>query len=631
MDPRLLSYYNQELQFIRDSGAEFAAQYPKIAGRLGIDSFDCDDPYVERLLEGFAFLASRIQLKLDAEFPSFTQHLLEMVLPQCLAPLPSMTMVEFKPDLTEGSLVDGYVLPKGYRLKSQLGKDEQTRCIFSTSQDVTLWPIKLVKADYLPRDVATLELPEFSTAKAALVLEFESTAGLTFDQLKLDRLPLFIQGGSDVPIRIYEQVHAHSKCILGRCPTSKESWVKGEGKKGVETLGFDDDQSMLPVGPRAFQGYRLLQEYFAFPERYMFMELCGLQPIIRQCRSERLEIVVLLERGDSKLANRVDRSHFSLFSSPAINLFEKRSDRVQVTHHNQEHHVVVDRTRQMDYEVFDLTSVTGFGESNQEGKSAFPLYQLNDEQTHQAEQLYYTMRREPRVLSSSKKKYGPRSNYIGSESFITLVDRGGVHIDQEIKQLGIKALCTNRDLPLHMPVGVGETDFTMEEGAPVSSVLCLVNPTRPKQSMTYDAGKTSWQLISHLSLNYLSITQGNSHAGPQGGSGAAALRELMSLYANVNDTNASKQIDGVREIHSKAVTRPITTEGPISFGRGLEVTIELDESNYEGTGAFLLASVMERFFAKYVSINSFTETVFKSTERGEVMRWPSRTGRRLLM
>jgi type VI secretion system protein ImpG len=628
MDPRLLAYYNQELQFVREAGAEFASKYPKIAGRLGIDVFDCEDPYVERLLEGFALLASRIQLKLDAEFPRFTQHLLEMVCPQYLAPQPSMTVVELEPDLTEGALVDGFVIPRGSRLKSLLSKGEQTRCVFSTSRDVTLWPIKLVKADYLPRDVAALNLPEIPDLKAALVLRLEATAGLTFDQLKLDRLPLFIQGSADVPMRIYEQLLANPLGVIGRSSEPRATWVRGSNKPGVRPLGFEDEDAMLPYGPRSFQGYRLLQEYFAFPERYMFVELDGLQPIIRQCGSNCLELVVLLNQGDPILSNRVDTSHFSLFSCPAINLFPKRSDRIHVNKQLAEHHVVVDRTRPMDYEVYEIASVTGFGTSAEEEREFSPFYRITDETVNHQTQAYYTVHREPRVLSLNQKKYGPRANYIGSEAFISLVDRDQHQLDHELRQLSVLTLCTNRDLPVQMPVGIGETDFTLEEGAPVQSIRCLIAPTKPKPSKSFETGRTTWRLISHLSLNYLSISGDQNRGEEQRGAGAAALRELLCLYSDNNDVTANKQIDGIQAILSKPVTRPITTTGPMSFGRGLEVTLELDEAAYEGTGAFLMAAVLERFLAKYVSINSFTETVFKSTERGEVMRWPARTGRR---
>ncbi|MCO8120418.1 type VI secretion system baseplate subunit TssF [Stieleria sp. TO1_6] len=623
MDPRLLNYYNQELQFVRESGAEFAADYPKIASRLGIDVFECADPYVERLFEGFALLAARIQLKLDAEFPRFTQHLLEMVCPHYLAPQPSMAVVEFQPDLTEGSLVDGFTLPRDTVMHSLLGKGEQTRCTYRTAHEVTLWPLQLNEANYFPRDVAALNLPDHPAVKAAMVLRLESTAGLKFNQLGMDNLPLYIRGATDVPMRIYEQLISN---VVGIAVRSNDengtgNWDVLMGKSAVRPLGFDDQHALLPYGPRSFQGYRLLQEYFAFPQRYMFVELANLKRFLKRCKSQSVEIAVLLGRGDPQLANRVDESHFSLFSSPAINLFEKRSDRIHLSNQFSDHQVIPDRTRPLDFEVYQVRQMRGYGASNDHEQEFRPFYSVDDLSSDNRERAFFSVIRRPRILSAKHKKFGPRSSYIGSETFVSLVDANEAPYSHDLKQLAIDTLCTNRDLPLQMPVGIGSTDFTLEKSAPVQSMRCLAGPTKPEPSKSYRNGQTTWRLISHLSLNYLSLT--NSEGGS-----AAAMRELLSLYSDTNNVSANKQIDAVRSIESKPVTRPISSSGPLSFGRGLEVTVTLDESAFEGTGAFLLAAVLNEFMAKYVSINSFTETVFRTTERGEVTRWPAKMGRR---
>lgn len=621
MDPRLLNYYNQELQFVRESGAEFAAEYPKIASRLGIDVFECADPYVERLFEGFALLAARIQLKLDAEFPRLTQHLLEMVCPHYLSPQPSMAVVEFQPDLTEGALAEGFTLPRHTLLHSLLGKGEQTRCTFRTADEVTLLPLKLTRADYFLRDVAAVGLPDHPSVKAALVLKLESTAGLKFNQLALDKLPLFIRGATDVPMRIYEQLMSSAVAIAVRPGGSKSTWDVQFGKSKVRPRGFDDRQALLPFGARSFQGYRLLQEYFSFPQRFMFAELNDLAPSVKRCDSETIEIAILLGRGDPQLANRVDQTHFSLFSCPAINLFEKRADRIHLSDRQAEYQVMPDRTRPLDFEVYEVREVRGYGTSNDREQEFRPFYSINDFTSDHRDRAYYTVTRRPRVLSGKHKQYGPRSSYIGSETFLTLVDANEAPFSHALRQLSVDTLCTNRDLPLQMPVGISETDFTLEVSAPVQTVRCLVGPTKPEPSRSYKNGQTTWRLISHLSLNYMSLI--DSKTG-----GATALRELLSLYSDTNNVLTNKQIDAVRSIESKPVTRPINTSGPLSFGRGLEVTLTLDETGFEGTGAFLMAAVLNEFFAKYVSINSFTETVFRTTERGEVTRWPAKMGRR---
>ena len=620
MDPRLLNYYNRELQFIRESGAEFAQTYPKIASRLGIDEFDCADPYVERLFEGFALLAARIQLKLDSEFPRFTQHLLEMVYPHYLAPQPAMTVVQMQPDLTEGALGEGFTLPRHTVLHSLIGKGEQTRCTFRTAHDVTLWPIQLLEANYYPRDVAALSLPDTPSVKAALILKFQSTAGLEFQELPIDRLPLFVQGTSDVPMRIYEQLLSSAVGIAIRDARSPQ-WKVQMGSSKVRPVGFSDDESMLPYRNRSFSGYRLLQEYFAFPHRFMFAELSELRNGMSQCEGDTIEIAVLFSRGDSQLSNRVDQSHFELFCTPAINLFEKRTDRIHLSDRYHEHQIIPDRTRPLDFEVFEVTEVKGYGDVNDREQEFRPFYSIDDFSADIRERAFYTLSRRQRLMSSSERQYGPRSSYIGSETYLSLVDGDEAPYSRQLQQLSINTLCTNRDLPIQMPVGIGETDFSLELSAPVESTRCLVGPSKPLPSKSYHSGQISWRLISHLSLNYLSLVNGESGS-------ASALRELLSLYSDSANATANKQIDAVRTIESRPVTRPIQSEGPLSFGRGLELTITLDESGFEGTGAFLLAAVLREFFAKYVSVNSFTETVFRTTERGEVSRWPAMMGRR---
>ena len=215
MDPRLLKYYNHELQHLREMAGEFALEYPKIAGRLGLDSIECADPYVERLLEGFAYLSARVQLKVDAEFPRFTQHLLDIVYPHYLAPTPSMAVVQLQPDLMEGSLNEGFLIAKATPLRSNIGKGEQTACEYRTAHDLTLWPIELVEAEYLsgPGAVANLGVPSLPGLKAGIRLRLKATAGLTFNQLKLNNLPLYLRGTGELPMQILEQLLVNSKEI----------------------------------------------------------------------------------------------------------------------------------------------------------------------------------------------------------------------------------------------------------------------------------------------------------------------------------------------------------------------------------------------------------------------------------
>lgn len=622
MDPRLLEYYNRELQHLREMGGEFAREFPKIAGRLGLEEFECADPYVERLLEGFGFLAARVQLKIDAEFPRFTRHLLEIIYPHYLAPTPSMAVVQFQPDPTEGALEQGFVIPRGNELYSLLGKGERTSCEYRTARQVTLWPVEITEAQYFAgkEPVATLDLPDLHKVRAGIRLKLRTTLpGLPFDKLALDRLTLYLHGSDSLPMRLYEQLLANAVMLIARPGQRPAPWHEVVAASQIQRLGFEEEQALLPYAPPSFQGYRLLHEYFAFPQRYLFVELGGLGPAIRRCGGNELEILVLLNRADSVLENFVAAANFALFCAPAINLYPKRADRIHLSDQFAEHHVVPDRSRPMDFEVYQVSSVTGIGAEGEE-QEFLPFYASQDRLGQRSQRAYYTVHRLPRLLSSEQRRNGPRSSYVGSEVYLSLVDADEAPYRGNLRQLAVTTLCTNRDLPLHMPVGLGQTDFTLASGAPVRAVRCLAGPTKPRPS--HAQGDTAWRLISHLSLNYLSLADTDARQG------AVALRELLALYGDLAEAAVRKQIDGVNSVQAVPVTRRAPIPGPIAFARGLEVTVNLDEAAFEGSGIFLLGSVLEQFFAKYASINSFTETVVKSTERGEIIRWPARIGRR---
>ena len=277
----------------------------------------------------------------------------------------------------------------------------------------------------------------------------------------------------------------------------------------------------------------------------------------------------------------------------------------------------------MDFEVFAVESVTGHGSGNNDEQRFEPLYAAYDGDVQPT--AFYTLRRSPRLLSSSQQRRGPRSvRYIGSEVFIALVDGEAAPYRSTLRQLALATLCTNRDLPLHMPSGVGDTDFLLESGAPVGPVRCITGPTTPRPSSA--EGDVTWRLINHLSLNYLSLFDDHNAVD---GQGAQALRALLSLYSDNAEASLRKQIDeGVSSIDQKSVTRRLPLPGPIAFGRGLAIRLTLDEAAFVGSGAFLLGAVLERFFAKYVSINTFTETTVATRERGEIMQWPARHGLR---
>jgi len=249
-----------------------------------------------------------------------------------------------------------------------------------------------------------------------------------------------------------------------------------------------------------------------------------------------------------------------------------------------------------------------------------PFYSVEHRTDPLAPALYYTLQRRPRMLSARQQQTGARAGYVGTECFVSIVDGRQQRLADPVRQIDAQALCTNRDLPIQLAFGQGRADFLIEGGAPVESVRCIAGPSYPRTSPAF--GDTAWRLISHLSLNYLSLLD----QAPQ--SGAQMLRDLLALYPDPNDSAAARQIEGVRSVGYQPVVRRMPIAGPISYGRGLEIGITLDDGAFEGSGIITLGSVLERFFARYVSINSFTQTRIQSLTRGEVKAWPVRIGRR---
>jgi type VI secretion system protein ImpG len=419
-----------------------------------------------------------------------------------------------------------------------------------------------------------------------------------------------------------EQLVASAVRVIVKPAVSPAPWHHVLPAASIRPMGFGDDEALLPPSHRRFSGYRVVNEYFAFPQRLLFTEFTQLAGAVHRCKGPELDLIVLLDRADPLLGESLDESHFALFCTPAINLFPRRADRIHLADRDYEYQVLADRTRPMDFEVYDVTEVTGYTEGGARARVFQPFYAVHDNPVDSGA-AYFTARRAPRLMSERQATQGPRSGYMGTEVFIAIVDAREAPYRSDLKQLAPEILCTNRDLPLLLSPGAGKTDFTLVSGAPVRTTRIIAGPTRPRLPMA--EGEAAWRLIGHLALNYLSLSDTDERQG------AAAIREMLGLYGDIAEPAVRKQIEGVRSIASRPVLRRVSNEGASSWVRGVEVDLTLDESAFQGSGVFLLAAVLERFFARYVSLNSFTETVLRTVDRGEIARWPARVGNRTLI
>lgn len=634
MDRRFLRYFEQELRFVRDLGHEFALDHARVANRFGLERDACADPHVEWLLDGFAFLAARVQMKLDGECETFTRHLLEMILPGVAAPRPAAGIVELEPDPAQGVLEAGFLVPRGSVLASR-GATE-TRCLFTTAHAVTLFPIRLARARFLPMGQLGAHGLAAPGARAALLLELETLGAAPMAALALDRLVLHPSGGDRIAFRLFEALTAHATTLLAG-PAGGAWRVRRPAQDAIRRLGAADEEALLPVGPRMVSAFRLLQEYFLLPRRFLFVELAGLQPAVAACPGNRLEVAVLLDAADPVLDGAVTAEAFALFATPVINLFKKVCRPTPVEPFAREHQVVADRLRPLDFEVFDLLEVEGVGAEERERTRFRPFYALDRRGAAAHGLAFYTVERRPRLVAGPDGRGRPqRSAYLGSELFVQLCDGEAAPWPARLRRLDVTALCSNRDLPIRLPLPAGQSHLVAESGAPLRAVRVLGRLSEPLPALAEGDpeaagphGRVAWRLAGLLATSQLALLDGA--AEPAEGQGAEALRALLGLFAARAERARQREVEAVRGLAARTVTERLPGPGPMTFGRGLELTLELDETAMGEGSAFLLGSVLEIVLRRWVALNSFVATTVRSQQRGELVRWPARIGGRHLL
>ncbi|MCG5233961.1 type VI secretion system baseplate subunit TssF [Xanthobacter oligotrophicus] len=651
MDREFLEQYDQELRLLKEQAREFAEEYPGIADRLGGLINDPSDPAILGLLQGAAFLAARVQLKLNHEFPEFTSNLLEQLVPGFLAPHPSAMIVAVDPLYGDPALTEGRRINAGAYLDATfVERDRRIACRYALRSDITLWPLELVGAEYhaATGPLHALGLPAVTGDRAGLRLSFTTRmAARPEDEVsdadasrkppfhaaacRLRDLPVYLAGAEGDAAALYEQMFAHRRRVFVRYLDAFGDPVVIEAEAASLTqLGLGDHETLAPSDNRVFHGFSLLKDYFLFPRKYLSFRLERIDRVISRINAKSFDIFILFSESSLRLAAAVSREMFCLYAAPAINLFEKTTDRIPVKSNQHEYQVVPDRSRPLDLEPHRLLDVFAYFPGHADKVPVLPLYSAPRDPSAPAGKLFYTIRRLPRRRSSQERRHGRASDYTGTEMFLSLIDTGDLDQDPGVFELSLKALCSNRHLTESLPVGTGGADFQLLEDVRLP-LRCVAGPTPPSEpvasymrlrSETASTGSVTWRLINMLSLNHLGLLDRGA------GHNAQSLREILALFASLRDPTVERRIDGVRALDSRPVVRRVRRETGVGVARGLEILVTLDEKAFEGSGAFLLGAVLDRFFAEYVSVNTFTQTVIVSVERGEIMRWPVRLGYR---
>lgn len=605
----LLLYYERELTFLRQMGAEFAARYPKIASRLVLEPDKCEDPHVERLLEAFAFLAARVHLKVDDEFPEITEALLSILYPHYLRPIPSMSVVEMDVDPEQVKPETGLTVERGAVLYSRpVGG---VPCRFRTCYDVTFWPVDVAEADWRTPDRLGVKSSE---AVAAVRLLLRCQGDLTFSRLSLRSLRFYLNGESNLIHGLYEVLCNNCVQVLVRDPNPKSKRPPVVLPCGsLRPVGFGRDEGMLPYTRRSFLGYRLLQEYFCFPQKFFFVDLEGLDRVAAAGFGSEAEVILLIspfERSERRQMFElgVSARTFRLGCTPVVNLFAQTAEPVLLEHTKFEYPVVPDVSRRGAMEVFSIDDVVSLDPQTQELVRFEPFYSYRHGAGRDHPQAFWhAVRRDP-------------GRGEGSQMYVSLVDLSGRPIQPNVETLTVRTTCTNRDLPARLPFGNESGDFELEGAAPVRRIVALIKPT---DTLRAPAGRDSlWRLTSQLSLNYLSLVE----------EGREALQEILRLYNFTGSTYSEKQIEGILSVESRRHFARVVSGDGVAFARGTRVTMEFDEEQFVGGGVYLFAAVLESFLGLYVSMNSFSQLEARSRQRKERLKlWPPRAGQKVLL
>lgn len=588
----LLLAYQRELEYLRSAGGEFAARYPRIARRLELSPETCSDPHVERLLESFAFLTARLQRQIDGEFPQFAAAMLELLHPNLIQPVPSISIARFDVDVEQGLPLTGFSIPAHARLFANLGGGQS--CHLRTAYPLTLWPIQISEAA-----LESVERYPFleSQGRALAVLRLRlHCQSRSFAELDLKSLRFFINAEPRTAYAIYNLLVGSTSGICLRDVERPEPSYEVHPAARLQLVGLSPEEALLPAPHNVHPGYGLLSDYFVFPEKFLFFD-CDLPGIRRPSRT--VDLLILLSELPQRL--QVSADSFALGCVPVVNLFPRTAEPIRITQRQTEYRLIADQRNERHAEVHSVVRVSAAADSKSPA-AVEPFFSFTHPAGGDRHQLFFHVRR------AAAKQRDRR----GTELFLTFTDLQLNPRQPELRTLYAHTLCTNRDLPMQLAAGA---QLMLEEPAPISRIRLLRKPTAPIEPPL--SGQGLWLLVSQLSLNHLSLL-----SGPDA---VRKLRECLRLHCREGSGTAEAQISGITNASTRPILRRVAAEAWRGFCQGLEVSLEFDEEQFVGSSALLLSLVLSRFLPQGAAVNSFVEVVARSRQRqGEWKRWPAR-------
>ncbi len=587
MPDELLPYYEKELAFIRQMGAEFSKEHPKIAGRLGISTETTEDPHVSRLIESFAYLNARIQHKLDDDFPELSDALLGVVFPHYQRPIPSMSIAQFVADKEQ--LEATYFVAKNTLLETEQFQGEN--CRFSTAYPVELLPCSVVDAGLVGRPFTTPGSSSIRGAGGVLRIKLKTfSPAISFGEIKPERLRFYLKGQPQHINPLYEMLLNECQAIVLSSSDTDVTPVH-LNKNAIKAVGFTAEEGLFPYPASSFVGYRLLTEFFAFPEKYMFIDIDGLAEKIPTNANTELNLFIYLNSSDIELEHNISAETFVMGCTPIVNLFEHKADPIKIDHSRLEYQILADTRRPLGYEIYSVNKVTAQTASG-ERTEYLQLYGLKHEHQDRDNHAYWhAMRRHAKLNHVDRDE--------GTDVFLTLVDLKLNPNVPDDRTLIIETHASNRDLPSKLPFNRNQPKLQCVNAAPpCERIRCLTQPTPTRRPNLRDGAR--WRLISHLNLNHLSITSRENAAD--------SLKEILRLYDFKESSATRALIASITSVNARPISAPLNFDGQTAMCRGIEVEITLDDSQSSGNSSYLFASVLEHFFGLYCSITHLPES-----------------------
>ncbi|GGP18194.1 type VI secretion system baseplate subunit TssF [Silvimonas iriomotensis] len=583
MDDTILKYYEAEMRYLREAGREFAQAHPDRAALLNLDRVGERDPFVERLFEGFAFLTGRLRQKLDDDLPELTEGLMSLLWPHYLRMIPSLTVVELTPQMQ--ALQHSESVPPGLELRGTPVAPSQVRCLYRTTQAVPLLPLNLIEASPVIRN----------DGRSAIRLRFALEGQGKREQLDFSRIRLFINADAPVAcalrLALTRQVH-HIEARATGTTTDAAIQALSAGLR-MEPAGFGADERLWPKADNAFGGYQRLLEYFTFREKFMFLDLCGLQITKVPGDADWLEIdIVLNQRYPADMPFSAEQ--IRLHCTPAINLFELEAEPIRVDHMEPEYRVIPMLREDAPIETWSVDAVQSFDHTDSSRHSYTPFTSFR----HRGGMLRH---------DTPERYFHTRVRRGASGLHDTWLVLGG-HAWQTqtrlpVETLSLRVTGTNGLLPRKALRESQILDMTV--GYPcVARVRNITAPTLPVYPPTED--RFHWRVLSHLAPNYLSLMD------------AEVLRGTLALYDWTDDEMNRRRLQGIVAVAHRPLMR--VEQGCVL--RGVEITVTLDSQHFAGEGDVdLFGELLHRFLAAYADMNLFTQLVLLCQPNGKRLTW----------